>query len=77
MQLKTQSKIERYHRAMKNRILIEHYNSSEELERALWDFIDMYNNDRLQESLNNLAPTDVSFNMGRKNKEKKSSQKNI
>jgi len=58
--------IERYHRAMKNRILLEHYHSPEELESALGEFIDFYNNNGLHESLNNLAPADVCFNRGEK-----------
>ena len=44
MHPQTQGKIERYHRTMKNRILLEHYYSPEELERALGEFIDFYNN---------------------------------
>ena len=66
MHPQTQGKIERYHRTMKNRILLEHYYSPEELERALGEFIDFYNNNRLHESLNNLAPADVYFNRGAK-----------
>ena len=58
--------LKRYHRTMKNRILLEHYYSPEELERALGEFIDFYNNNRLHESLNNLAPADVYFNRGAK-----------
>ena len=46
--------------------LLEHYYSPEELERALGEFIDFYNNNRLHESLNNLAPADVYFNRGAK-----------
>jgi len=66
MHPQTQGKIERYHRTMKNRILLEHYYSPEELERALDAFIDFYNNNRLHESLDNLAPADVYFNRGEK-----------
>jgi len=66
MHPQTQGKIERYHRTMKNRILLEHYYSPEELERALGEFIDVYNNDRLHESLNNLVPADVYHNRGEK-----------
>ena len=66
MHPQTQGKIKRYHRTMKNRILLEHYYSPEELERALGEFIDFYNNNRLHESLNNLAPADVYFNRGEK-----------
>ena len=66
MHPRTQSKIERFHGTMKNRILLRHYYSPEELERLLDEFIDFYNNDRLNESLNNKAPADVYFNRGAK-----------
>jgi putative transposase len=66
MHPQTQGKIERYHRTMKNRILLEHYYSPEELERALAEFVDYYNNSRLHESLNNLTPADVYFKRGEK-----------
>lgn len=64
MHPQTQGKIERYHRTMKNRILLENYFSPIELENALNDFINYYNNNRLHESLGNLAPVDVYFNRG-------------
>ena len=51
---------------MKNKILLEHYYSPEELEWALGEFIDFYNNNRIHKSLNNLAPADVYFNRGEK-----------
>jgi transposase InsO family protein len=66
MHPQTQGKIERYHRTMKNRILLEHYYSPEELKRALVEFVDFYNNNRLHESLGNLAPADVYFKRGDK-----------
>jgi putative transposase len=64
MHPQTQGKIERYHRTMKNSILLENYYSPEELERALNEFINYYNNNRLHESLGNLAPVDVYYNRG-------------
>jgi putative transposase len=64
MHPQTQGKIERYHRTMKNSILLENYYSPEELERALNEFINYYNNNRLHESLGNLAPVDVYHNRG-------------
>lgn len=78
MHPQTQGEIESYHRTMKNRILLEHYYSPEELERALDEFIDFYNNIRLHESLDNLAPADVYFNRGEKilNQRAKIKQKN-
>lgn len=44
---------------MKNVVKLEHYYSPEELERALAQFVDHYNNQRYHESLNNLTPADV------------------
>ena len=55
----TQGKIERYHRAMKNAVKLEHYYSPAELERALAQFVDFYNNHHYHESLKNLTPADV------------------
>jgi len=55
----TQGKIERYHRTMKNVVKLDNYYSPEELEYALADFVDHYNNHRYHESLNNLTPADV------------------
>jgi len=57
----TQGKIERYHRTMKNIVKLEHYYCPEELERALSQFIDFYNNHRYHESLKNLTPADVYY----------------
>jgi len=51
----TQGKIERYHRSMKNIVLLENYYSPDELEL----FVDYYNNHRYHEALNNLTPADV------------------
>lgn len=60
----TQGKIERYHRSMKNVILLENYYSPEELETEIASFVDYYNNRRYHESLNNLTPADVFFDRG-------------
>jgi putative transposase len=57
----TQGKIERYHRTMKNVVKLEHYYSPEELNKALGQFVDYYNNQRYHESLKNLTPTDVYY----------------
>ncbi len=62
----TQGKIERYHRTMKNVIKLENYYSPEELEYAMADFVDFYNNQRYHESINNLTPADVFFGRGEK-----------
>ena len=63
-QPQTQGKIERYHRSMKNVVKLENYYSPEELEYAMANFIDYYNNHRYNESLNNITPADVFFGRG-------------
>jgi transposase InsO family protein len=55
----TQGKIERYHRSMKNVILLEHYYLPGELERAIVQWVAHYNNHRYHESLGNIKPVDV------------------
>ena len=57
----TQGKIERYHRSLKNQILLENYYLPGQLEARLVDFVDYYNTRRYHESLNNLTPADVYF----------------
>jgi transposase InsO family protein len=57
----TQGKIERYHRSMKNQILLENYYLPGQLEARLAEFVDYYNTHRYHESLNNLTPVDVYF----------------
>lgn len=52
----TQGKIERWHRTLKDRILLEHYYLPGELERQITDFVHHYNTRRYHESLNNLTP---------------------
>ena len=60
----TQGKIERWHRSMKNQILLEHYYLPGELKIALQQFVDYYNHDRYHESLKNLTPSDVFYGRG-------------
>ena len=60
----TQGKIERWHRTMKNQILLENYYLPSELETRLEEFISYYNTRRYHESLNNLTPEDVYFGRG-------------
>ena len=57
----TQGKIERYHRSMKNRILLENYYLPGQLEQSIGEFVEHYNNRRYHESLDNLTPADVYF----------------
>lgn len=60
----TQGKIERYHRTMKNVVKLDHYYCPEELEAAIKNFVNNYNNHRYHESLQNLTPADVYFGRG-------------
>ncbi len=57
----TQGKIERWHRSMKNQILLNHYYLPNELQEHLQRFINYYNHERYHESLNNLTPADVFY----------------
>ncbi len=61
----TQGKIERYHRSMKNVVKLNHYYLPGELEQAIADFVDYYNNHRYHESLNNVTPADMYFGKAR------------
>jgi len=55
----TQGKIERWHRSMKNVVKLQNYYSPSELERAIADWVEYYNNERYHESLKNVTPADV------------------
>jgi putative transposase len=57
----TQGKIERFHRSMKNVILLQNYYSPSGLEKALAEFVEYYNIERYHESLDNLTPADICF----------------
>lgn len=52
----TQGKIERWHRSLKNPILLENYYFPGELQDRIRQFVDYYNHERYHESLNNLNP---------------------
>ena len=60
----TQGKIERWHRSMKNQVLLENYYLPGDLEARLGEFINYYNTQRYHESLNNLTPEDVYTGRG-------------
>ena len=60
----TQGKIERWHRAMKNQILLNNYYLPGELQEHLQRFITYYNHERYHESLDNLTPADVYYGRG-------------
>ena len=57
----TQGKIERYHRSMKNLILLDHYYSPPELEERIREWVDYYNNHRYHEAIDNFMPSDKYF----------------
>lgn len=57
----TQGKIERFHRSMKNIVKLNHYYTKWDLEQAIAQYIDHYNNERYHESLDNVTPADVYF----------------
>ena len=57
----TQGKIERYHRSMKNILLLENYYSPEELGYHIERFVEYYNDHRYHEALNNVTPADVYY----------------
>ena len=62
----TQGKIERYHRSIKNVITLHNYYFPTELEQAISEFVNYYNNKRYHESLNNLTPVDVFHGRSKK-----------
>ena len=66
MHPKTQGKIERYHRTMKNVVKLDNYFASEELENALEKFVNRYKSERYHESLNNLTPVEFYYCRGEK-----------
>jgi len=57
----TQGEIERYHRTMKNVVKLDNYYSPKDLEEAIDQVIDYYNNCRVHEALGNITPADVYF----------------
>ena len=57
----TQGKIERYHRSLKNVVMLQHYYSPSQLREAIADFVEYYNNQRYHESLDNMTPADVFY----------------
>ena len=56
-----QGKIERWHRTLTNRILLENYFLPGDFEAQIEAFVDHYNHRRYRESLNNVTPSDVDF----------------
>ncbi len=46
---------------MKNVVKLQHYYSPSELERAISEWVEYYNDRRYHESLDNVTPADVYF----------------
>lgn len=57
----TQGKIERWHRSLKNQILLENYYLPGELEQRIAQFVSYYNVQRYHESLDNVTPEAAYF----------------
>lgn len=55
----TQGKIERYHRTIKNVLLLQNHWLPGALEQEIGRFVHYYNHERVHESLRNLTPADV------------------
>ena len=61
----TQGKIERYHRSMKNLILLDNYYTPEELAAQIGLWVEYYNNHRYHEALDNVTPQDRYYGSDR------------
>jgi len=55
----TQGKIERYHRSMKNILLLDNYYSPDDLKAQIKTFVEYCNYQRYHESLKNVTPAEV------------------
>ena len=69
--LQTQGKIERWHRSMKNQILLNNYYLPSELQAHIQRFVTYYNHERYHEALDNLTPADVYYDRGRQIREER------
>ena len=56
--------IERWHRSLKNQVLLETYYLPGDLKARIAEFVDYYNTERYHESLNNLTPEGVYTGRG-------------
>ncbi len=61
----TQGKIERWHRTMKDVVMLRNYTIPQDLEQAVGEFVEYYNHKRVHESLGNLTPADIYEGRGR------------
>jgi len=61
----TQGKIERYHRSIKNLILLDHDSSPGELTERIREWGDYYNHERYHEAIDNVTPADKFYGRDR------------
>ncbi len=61
----TQGKIERYHRSMKNLILLDHYSAPSELTERIREWVEYYNHERYHEAIDNVTPADKYYGRDR------------
>jgi hypothetical protein len=61
----TQGKIERYHRSMKNLVLLDNYYSPEKLTDQIVQWVEYYNNYRYHEAIDNVTPKDRYYGRDR------------
>jgi len=59
-----QGKTERWHRSLKNQVLLENYYLPGDLKARIGEFVDYHNTERYHESLDNLTPGDVYAGRG-------------
>ena len=55
----------RYHRSMKNLILLDNYCAPAELTERIREWADYYNHHRYHEAIDNVTPVEKHFGMGR------------
>lgn len=72
----TQGKIERWHRSMKNQILLDNYYFTGELKEQIRKFISYYNYQRYHELLNNLTPEDAFYGRAKEVEEREHIKQN-
>jgi putative transposase len=61
----TQGKIERYHRSMKNLILLDNYYAPTELTERIREWVEYYNHQRYHEAIDNVTPADKYYGRDR------------